>query len=85
MEKAEEKALPADIIANNVFFYYDDLDAATAFYTETLGLEVVTDYDFAKILRVADTSFLTLVSGESRNTAAGARVPGASQAGKAPA
>lgn len=61
----EDEPLPVDIVANNVFFYYDDLDAATAFYTETLGLELVTDYDFAKILRVADTSFLTLVSGES--------------------
>jgi catechol 2,3-dioxygenase-like lactoylglutathione lyase family enzyme len=63
--EAEEASLPADIIANNVFFYYDDLDEATRFYTETLGLEMVTDYDFAKILRVADTSYLTLVSGES--------------------
>ncbi len=62
---AEEDPMPADIIANNVFFYYDNLDAATRFYAETLGLEVVTDYEFAKILRVADTSFVTLVSGES--------------------
>ena len=61
----EEASLPGDIIANNVFFYYDDVEAATTFYTEVLGLEVVTDYEFAKILRVADTSFLTLVSGES--------------------
>ena len=57
--------MPADIIANNVFFYYDNLEEATRFYTEILGLEVVTDYEFAKILRVADTSFVTLVSGES--------------------
>ena len=62
---AEEDPMPADIIANNVFFYYDDLEEATRFYSETLGLEVVTDYEFAKILRVADTSFVTLVSGES--------------------
>ena len=62
---AEEDPMPADIIANNVFFYYDNLEEATGFYTETLGLELVTDYEFAKILRVADTSFLTLVSGES--------------------
>ena len=61
----EESPMPADIIANNVFFYYDNLEEATRFYTEILGLEVVTDYEFAKILRVADTSFVTLVSGES--------------------
>ena len=52
----EEDSMPADIIANNVFFYYDDLAEATRFYTETLGLEMVTDYEFAQILRVADTS-----------------------------
>ena len=34
--------MPADIIANNVFFYYENLEQATRFYTETLGLEVVT-------------------------------------------
>ena len=62
---AEENPMPADIIANNVFFYYENLEQATRFYAETLGLEVVTDYDFAKILRVADTSFVTLVSSES--------------------
>lgn len=63
--QTEEVPVPGDIIANNVFFYYDDLAVATRFYTEILGLEVVTDYDFAKILRVADTSYVTLVSGES--------------------
>jgi catechol 2,3-dioxygenase-like lactoylglutathione lyase family enzyme len=56
---------PADIIANNAFFYYDDVATAAAFYTGTLGLEVVADYEFAKILRVADTSYLTLVAAES--------------------
>jgi len=54
-----------NIIANNAFFYYDDLEAAAAFYEEVLGLEVVADHEFAKILRIADTSYLTLVSGES--------------------
>ena len=49
------------IIANNVFFYYDDVEQATEFYRDTLGLSVVVDYGFAKILRVADTSYITLV------------------------
>ncbi len=55
-------AAPArDIIANNAFFYYADLRGAFRFYTEKLGLETVADYGFAKILQVADTSYLILV------------------------
>jgi len=50
-----------DIIANNAFFYYADLEGAHRFYTETLGLPTVADYGFAKILRVAGTSYLILV------------------------
>jgi catechol 2,3-dioxygenase-like lactoylglutathione lyase family enzyme len=50
-----------DVVANNAFFYYADLDAAWRFYTETLGVETVADYGFAKILQVADTSYLILV------------------------
>jgi len=53
------------ITANNAFFYYADLEAATTFYTETLGLRVAADYGFAKILQVAPTSYLTLVDGEA--------------------
>jgi catechol 2,3-dioxygenase-like lactoylglutathione lyase family enzyme len=51
------------IAANNAFFYYDDLDAATVFYTATLGLNLIADYGFAKILQIATTSYLTLVDG----------------------
>ena len=51
------------ITANNAFFYYDDLDAATEFYSETVGIRVIADYGFAKILHVAPTSYLTLVDG----------------------
>ena len=50
-----------NVIANNSFFYYTDLDAAWSFYTDILGFETVADYGFAKILRVAQTSYLTLV------------------------
>ncbi len=52
------------ITANNAFFYYDDVEAATAFYSETLGLRVAADYGFAKIVQVAPTSFLTLVDAD---------------------
>jgi predicted enzyme related to lactoylglutathione lyase len=49
------------ILATNAFYYYQDLERAWAFYTETLGFSTVADYGFAKILRVGPTSFLTLV------------------------
>jgi catechol 2,3-dioxygenase-like lactoylglutathione lyase family enzyme len=49
------------ITANNVFFYYDSLERATTFYTQTLGLSIAADYGFAKILHVAPTSYITLV------------------------
>jgi catechol 2,3-dioxygenase-like lactoylglutathione lyase family enzyme len=54
-----------NIIANNVFFYYADLETAGRFYGEVLGLQTVADYGFAKMLRVAETSYLTLVDAES--------------------
>jgi catechol 2,3-dioxygenase-like lactoylglutathione lyase family enzyme len=54
-----------NIIANNAFFYYRDIEAAAHFYTDILGLRIVADYGFAKILRVARTSYLTLVDAES--------------------
>ena len=52
------------IIANNAFFYYDDVEAATEFYTETLGLRLTADYGFAKIVQVASTSYLILVDAD---------------------
>jgi len=58
-----EIAQPArpDIIATNAFYYYSDVEAAWSFYRDTLGLETVVDYGFAKIMRMADSSYLTLV------------------------
>ncbi len=52
------------VIATNAFFYYADLQAAWQFYGEVLGLETVADYGFAKIMRIAATSYLTLVDAE---------------------
>ena len=49
------------IRATNVFLYYKDVDAAAKFYTETLGMEQIADYTMAKILRVADDSYIILV------------------------
>jgi catechol 2,3-dioxygenase-like lactoylglutathione lyase family enzyme len=49
------------IRASNLFWYYKDLDKATAFYRDTLGLELVADYEMARIFRVAEESLLILV------------------------
>ncbi len=50
-----------EIQATNVFYYYRDLDAAWAFYRDVLGFETVADFGFAKMMRVADASYVTLV------------------------
>jgi catechol 2,3-dioxygenase-like lactoylglutathione lyase family enzyme len=47
--------------ASNVFFYYEDVEAAAEFYRETMGFRIVADYGFAKIVQVASKSFITLV------------------------
>ena len=49
------------IRASNLFLYYRDLGRATAFYHETLGLELVADYQMAKIFRMTEDSYLILV------------------------
>ncbi len=55
------QAAPA-IQASNAFYYYADVDAAWAFYRDVLGFETAADYGFAKIMRVAPASYLTLVN-----------------------
>ncbi len=52
------------IQANNVFYYYSNLEAAWLFYRDVLGFKTVGDYGFAKIMRLAQSSFLTLVDAE---------------------
>jgi catechol 2,3-dioxygenase-like lactoylglutathione lyase family enzyme len=47
--------------ASNLFWYYKDLDRATAFYQDTLGFELVADYSMARIFRLAEASYLILV------------------------
>jgi catechol 2,3-dioxygenase-like lactoylglutathione lyase family enzyme len=51
--------------ASNVFFYYQDVEAATVFYSDVMGFRVVADYGAAKIMQVAPRSFITLVDHES--------------------
>ena len=62
-EAAMTDAVP-NVTATNAFYYYRDVDAAWDFYTRVLGFETVADYGFAKILRVAPASYLTLVDAE---------------------
>lgn len=50
-----------DIHASNAFYYYADLEKAWAFYRDILGFETVADYRFAKTLRIAQSSYLTVV------------------------
>ena len=47
--------------ASNVFFYYEDVEAAATFYREVMGFRLAADYGFAKIMQVAPKSFVTLV------------------------
>ena len=69
-EQADQEAIAMlennrpDIIATNAFYYYHDVEAAWIFYRDTLGLETVVDYGFAKILRLAESSYLTLVKAD---------------------
>ena len=58
------QVLPSPIDALNAFYYYEDVEAAWAFYRDVLGLETAADYGFAKIMHVAPRSFLTLVDAE---------------------
>jgi len=60
-ETGEMVAEVSEVLATNAFYYYRDLDTAWDFYTRILGFETVADYGFAKMLRVAPTSYLTLV------------------------
>ncbi len=62
--RPDASAPSLEITANNAFWYYADLEAATEFYTGTLGLNVAADYGFAKILQIGATSYLTLVDEE---------------------
>jgi len=60
----------ATILASNAFYYYADVEAAWRFYTDVLGFETAADYGFAKIMRVAPASYLTLVdAAEGMHTA----------------
>jgi len=52
------------IRANKLFLYYENLEKALEFYSETLGMEVVANYGMAYILRMAADSYLILVDAQ---------------------
>lgn len=49
------------LCATNLFLYYEDLQQAGEFYSNTLGMEIVADYEMALILRMTADSYLILV------------------------
>ncbi len=60
--KTGTAARPDGAFQGNMFFlYYKDLPRAVAFYQNTLGLQLVLDYGFAKGFRVSQSCFVTLV------------------------
>jgi len=65
MENTESNMGVGGILAANAFFYYDQLENAWLFYRDILGFETVADYGFAKIMRVAQSSYITLVDSDS--------------------
>lgn len=49
------------IQGTHLFLYYNDLNIAKQFYSETLGLEIISDYGFAATVKITDDAWLTLV------------------------
>lgn len=46
------------------FLYYDDLERATGFYEEIIGLKLVIDQGWAKIFKVSENAYIGLVDGK---------------------
>ncbi len=64
-DKAAEEVGPVpELQASNAFYYYRNVEKAWEFYRDVLGFETAADYGFAKIMRVAESSYLTLVDAE---------------------
>jgi lactoylglutathione lyase len=45
-------------------FYYDDLEKSFTFYHDVLGFDLVADFGYVKLFRVAEGALLGLVDGE---------------------
>jgi len=46
------------------FLYYNDLERATRFYEEIIGLKLVIDQGWAKIFKVSENAHIGLVDGK---------------------
>lgn len=57
---AQEQSMPS-IDSQTVMFYYDDLQEASEFYEQTIGLEKTVDFDWVKFYRISDTSHVGIV------------------------
>ena len=53
--------LEKDIKQTTVFFYYQNIENASKFYEETLGLKLKTDHGWVKIFQITDTANIGLV------------------------
>lgn len=63
--KAETLArLQKNITGQVTFLYYKDMDTATSFYGETLGLKKTFDQGWVKFFQIADNAFVGLVDSE---------------------
>lgn len=58
---APEDQPPVGIDSTVIFFYYEQLESAMAFYGELLGLPVTLDQDWVRIYRITETSSVGLV------------------------
>ena len=50
--------------AGITFFYYQELEPAARFYSDTMGFKLVYDQGWAKIFRVAGNTYVGIVAGE---------------------
>ena len=57
---AQENSMPS-IDSQTVMFYYDDLQQASEFYEQILGLEKTLDFEWVKFYRISDSSHVGIV------------------------
>jgi len=61
LQTAEQDHSMPTIDSQTVMFYYDDLQPASEFYGQILGLEKTLDFDWVKFYRISETSHVGIV------------------------
>lgn len=61
IQTMNSKQKELEIKGNIVFFYYKNLKKTQDFYQDILGLNLVADYEFAKIFQISQTSYVALI------------------------